>query len=171
MCAFRCGGTRHALRSNTHLQSFACTGGDDAAILPLSVRPFGCRTCGGCNNSCRYQGDDLGGVFQCVRGSWSRVRKVDRTQAHHYARTLSWRFTGGDTDAPHARRGSRRSDHGWDWRRSPGPARHDSPRQPHAARGVVHRHGGSSGSAQARHQHGRGDAKDTPRREIHRLFG
>jgi molybdate transport system substrate-binding protein len=29
----------------------------------------------------------------------------------------------------------------------------------------------SSGSAQARHQHGRGDAKDTPRREIHRLFG
>src|SRR3954471_4125826 len=35
----------------------------------------------------------------------------------------------------------------------------------HAARGVVHRHGGSSGSAQARHQHGRGDAKDTPRRE------
>ena len=47
MCAFSCGGTRHALKSNTHLQSFACTGGDDAAILPLSVRPFGCRTCGG----------------------------------------------------------------------------------------------------------------------------
>ena len=73
MCAFRCGSTGHPLKSNTHLQSFACTGGDDAAILPLSVRPFGCRTCGGRSNSCRYQGDDLGGVFQCVRGSWSRV--------------------------------------------------------------------------------------------------
>lgn len=38
--------------SNTHLQSFAYTGGDDATILPLSVRPFGCRTCGGRSNSC-----------------------------------------------------------------------------------------------------------------------
>ena len=29
-----------------------------------------------------------------------------RAQAHHYARTLGWRFTGGDPDAPHARRGA-----------------------------------------------------------------
>ncbi len=27
MCAFRCGSTGHPLKSNTHLQSFACTGG------------------------------------------------------------------------------------------------------------------------------------------------
>src|SRR6476619_7402987 len=32
MCAFRCGGTGHALKSNTHLQSFACTG----ATMPRS---------------------------------------------------------------------------------------------------------------------------------------
>ena len=30
---------------------------DDAAILPLSVRPFGCRTCGGRSNSCQIKPD------------------------------------------------------------------------------------------------------------------
>ena len=130
-----------------------------------------CHSCGQRSIRRRHQGHDLGRVLQRVQGARPRVRKGDRPHARHHARAFARRFTGSDPDAPRARRARGRPDHGRTRHRYPGDARPDPPRQPDAARGVVHRHGGARGPAQAGHQHGRGAAQDAARREIHRLFG
>lgn len=53
-CSARYSIVARVLKSITHSQSFACTGLDDAEILRLCVRSFGCHTCGQHSNSRRY---------------------------------------------------------------------------------------------------------------------
>ena len=120
----------------------------------------------------RHQGHDLGRLLQSVRGARPRVRKVDRPQARHHARALARRFTGGDPDAPGARRAGGRPDHGRARRRYPGDARHDSAPAAGCALaesfiGMVVR----AGQPKPDISTVEAPAQDAARREIHRLFG